>query len=81
MSLFDQLDQELDVPLELSALFVAVMKDGLKQYGPRAWSSMVAKRLEDDCGTDVRSPDFTEYLVDHEPEGKGVEIIVKGRTS
>ena len=81
VSLFDKLGQDLDVPLELSPLVVAVMKDGLKRYGPRAWSSMVVKRLEDDCETDLRAPGFPEYLVDREPEGKGAEIIVKGRMS
>ena len=29
--------------------------DELERYGARAWSSMVAKRLEDECGDDLRT--------------------------
>ena len=52
---------------------------GLKLYGPRVWSSMV-KRLEDDCGEDLRASGFPEYLVDQEPEQPGEEIVVANRS-
>ncbi|MGI9406550.1 MAG: NAD(P)-dependent oxidoreductase, partial [Hyphomicrobiaceae bacterium] len=77
VSLFDQLGQDLDVPLELSPLVVQIMKDGLKRYGPRVWSSMVVKRLEDACGEDLRAPGFPAELVDGEPEGAGAEVTVR----
>lgn len=79
VTLFDELGKELDVPLELSPICVEVMKDGLKRYGPRVWSSQVVKRLEDDCGEDLRAPGFPEILEDHEPEGGGGEVVVKHR--
>ena len=79
LSLFDALGEAHDVPLELSPLCVEIMKDGLKRYGPRVWSSMVVKRLEDDCGVDLRAPGFPEYLTDDEPEQAGVEVVVRGR--
>lgn len=79
LTLFDNLGKAHDVPLELSPLCVQIMKDGLKRYGPRAWSSMVVKRLEDDCGVALRAPGFPEYLTDSEPEQPGAEVIVKGR--
>ena len=74
LSLFDELGQKLEVPLELSPLCVDIMKDGLKRFGPRVWSSTVVKRLEDDCDEDLRSPGFPEYLVDEEPEEPGYEV-------
>ena len=74
LSLFDQLGEKLDVPLELSPLCVEIMKDGLKRYGPRVWSSSVVKRLEDDCNEDLRASGFPAYLVDEEPEQPGYEI-------
>jgi hypothetical protein len=37
----------------------------------RAWSSQVVKRLEDDCGEDLRAAGFSGYLVDHEPGDEG----------
>ncbi|WP_299852724.1 NAD(P)-dependent oxidoreductase [uncultured Roseovarius sp.] len=81
VTLFDDLAKSHDVPVELSPVCVAAMEDGLKRYGPRVWSSQVVKRLEDDCGEDLRAPGFPEYLVDHEPEGIGAEVVVKQRES
>ena len=80
LSLFDDLGKDHDVPLELSPLAVQIMKDGLKRYGPRVWSSMVVKRLEDDCGVDLRAPGFPEILTDDEPEAEGAEVIVRGQS-
>jgi 3-hydroxyisobutyrate dehydrogenase len=74
LSLFDDLGKKLDIPLELSPRCVEIMRDGLERYGPRVWSSMVVKRLEDDCNEDLRAPGFPEYLVDQEPEEPGYEI-------
>jgi 3-hydroxyisobutyrate dehydrogenase len=79
LALFDDLANKHDVPLELSPLCVAIMRDGLKRYGPRAWSSMVVKRLEDDCGEDLRAEGFPETLTDTEDEVEGVEVQVRGR--
>ena len=58
---------------------MAAVRDGLERYGPRAWSSQVVKRLEDDCGEDLRAPGFPEYLVDHEPGGEGAEVVIANR--
>ena len=79
VSLFDELGKSLDVPLEMSPVVVAAVRDGLERYGPRVWSSQVVKRLEDDCGEDLRAPGFPEYLVDHEPAGEGSEIVIENR--
>jgi 3-hydroxyisobutyrate dehydrogenase len=74
LTLFDELGKGLGVPLELSPLCVQIMRDGLERYGPRAWSSMVVKRLEDACGADLRAPGFPAELVDDEPEAPGAEV-------
>jgi 3-hydroxyisobutyrate dehydrogenase len=79
LTLFDDLAKKHEVPLELSPLCVDIMRDGLKRYGPRVWSSMVVKRLEDACGEDLRAPGFPEYLTDNEPEVKGAEVIPRTR--
>ena len=74
LTLFDDLGKKHDVPLELSPLAVQIMRDGLEKYGPRVWSSMIVKRLEDACGEDLRAPGFPEELTDSEPEGVGAEV-------
>ena len=79
MSLFDGLAKRLDVPLEVSPLVLDIFHDGQKRYGPRAWSSMIVKRLEDDCGVELRAPGFPEEMLDDEPEAYGAEVVVAGR--
>ena len=74
LTLFDDLGKKYDVPLEMSPLAVQIMRDGLQRYGPRAWSSMVVKRLEDACNEDLRAPGFPQTLSDNEPEAAGAEV-------
>ena len=74
LTLFDDLGKKFDVPLEMSPLAVQIMRDGLAKFGPRAWSSMVVKRLEDACGEDLRAPGFPAYLTDEEAEATGAEV-------
>ena len=79
MSLFDSLAQRLEVPLEISPLVLDIFKEGQDRFGPRAWSPMIVKRLEDACGIDLRASGFPEEIVDDEPEALGSEVIVNGR--
>ena len=73
-TLFDDLAEKLNIPLEISPLVVKIFKDGQKKYGSRAWSSMIVKRMEDQNNTDFRAKGFPSELVDNEPEKKGSEI-------
>ena len=77
VTLFDELGETLGVPLEMSPLVVQIMQDGLDKYGARAWSSMVVKRLEDACETDLRAPGFPSELVDDEEPQLGAEVIIR----
>lgn len=79
LTLFDELGQSLGVPLELSPVCVAAVSDGLERYGARVWSSQVVKRLEDDCGEDLRAPGFPDELIDQEAEAPGAEVVIKNR--
>ena len=74
LTLFDDLGKKYGVPLEMSPLAVEIMRDGLAKFGPRVWSSMVVKRLEDACNEDLRAPGFPDVLSDAEPEGIGAEV-------
>jgi 3-hydroxyisobutyrate dehydrogenase len=75
MSLFEGLAVRSEVPLELSPLVLDIFRDGHERYGSRAWSSMIVKRLEEACGTDLRAPGFPEEIVDDEAEEKGFEVV------
>ena len=55
-------------------LLLNIIKDGKKRYGPKAWSSMIVKRLEDDCDLALREEGFPSKLLDIESFSKGSEI-------
>ena len=74
MSLFDKLSKKNGVPLEISPIALNIFKDAQKKYGPRSWSSMVVKRLEDASNINLRAEGFPAELIDTEPETKGAEI-------
>ena len=74
MGLFNDLSIKNNIPLELSPLVLDIFKDGQKKYGPRAWSSMIVKRLEDVCKISLRAEGFPAELTDSEPEEKGHQI-------
>jgi len=74
MNLFNELSKKLKTPLEISPFVLDIFKDAQKKYGPRAWSSMVVKRLEDKFGLDFRTGGFPGELIDNEKEEKGYEI-------
>ena len=74
MSLFNNLSKKSGVPLEISPVVLNIFREGKKKYGPRAWSSMIVKRLEDAYNIKLRSEGFPAELIDSEPETKGAEI-------
>ena len=74
MTLFNDLSKKLKTPLEISPFVLDIFKDAQKKYGSRAWSSMVVKRLEDNCKINFREKGYPDKLVDKEKEEKGYEI-------
>jgi 3-hydroxyisobutyrate dehydrogenase len=74
MTLFNNLSKKLGAVLEISPLVLNIFKDGRDKFGPRAWSSMIVKRMEDMCNITFRAEGSPAELVDNEPEEKGYEI-------
>jgi len=74
MTLFNNLSKKLNIPLEISPLVLDIFKDAQKKYGSRSWSSMVVKRLEDNCKINFREKGYPDELIDNEPEEKGYAI-------
>jgi len=74
MTLFNDLSKKLNIPLEISPLVLDIFKDAHKKYGSRSLSSMVVKRLEDNCKINFREKGYPGELIDNEPEEKGYEI-------
>lgn len=78
MSLFESVAERAEVPLEISPKVVEIFRDGQKRFGPRAWSSMIVKRLEEACETELRAAGFPSEMTDDEPEAPGYEVLIKG---
>jgi len=62
--------------MEIAPTTLDAIKDGLDRYGPRVWSSMMVKRLEDDCHIFFRADGIPEYLVEDESPQKGKEVNI-----
>lgn len=75
MSLFNTLAERHGLPLELSPMVLNIFNDGRERYGDRAWSSMIVKRLEDACATELRADGFPAELSDEEAEAPGYEVV------
>ena len=80
VGLFDQLAQELKVPLELSPLVLGIFKEGERRYGAREHSPNIIRRLEDACHVKVLGQGFPAEMIDEQPEAEGYEVRPKGRS-
>ena len=67
-------DQYMFILINQGAILIRIFKEGSKKFGQRAWSSMIVKRLEDYCKTDLRVDGYPNELKDKEPETKGMEL-------
>ena len=74
VGLFDQLSNNLNIPVQISPLMVKIFNEGRKKYGDRALSTSIVKLLEEKCNTDLRKVGFPSQLLDKEPKKKGIEI-------
>ena len=75
ISLFQELADRADVPLEISPKMIEIFKDGAARYGPREWSPNIIRRLEDATGLDISAPGFPSEILDDEPEEPGYEVV------
>ncbi|MAI25675.1 MAG: 3-hydroxyisobutyrate dehydrogenase, partial [Spirochaeta sp.] len=75
ITLFQDLADQGQVPLELSPLLIQIFKDAAQRYGAREWSSNVIRRLEDATGTRITAPGFPPQMVDHEARQEGHEVF------
>lgn len=77
MTLFSEVADRAEVPLEVAPLLLKIFEDGQARYGPREWSPNIIRRLEEATGLDVRAPGFPAEIVDDEPEESGCEAVPK----
>lgn len=62
LGFIDRMSREYDVPVELASIVRQTYIRGRAQYGGDAESPMIAKLLEDACGTDLRAPGFPDRI-------------------
>ncbi|MEH6909466.1 MAG: NAD(P)-dependent oxidoreductase [Oceanicoccus sp.] len=78
ISLFQDIADRAEVPLEVSPLLIDIFKDGERRYGSRELSPNIIRRLEDVTGLDIRAPGFPPDMTDDEPEEPGYEVVATG---
>ncbi len=79
ISLFQEVAERANVPLEVSPLLKSIFQDGEQRYGSRELSPNIIRRLEEATGLDIRAPGFPPEMTDDEPEEAGYEVKVRGR--
>lgn len=80
VGLFADVAKKAGLPLEIAPLMVDIFEDGQKKYGPRELSPNIIRRLEDACDVKVLGKGFPAEMTDDEPEEKGYEVVVSGRS-
>ncbi len=79
ISLFQEVAERANVPLEVSPLLKSIFMDGEQRYGSRELSPNIIRRLEEATGLDIRAAGFPPEMTDDEPEEPGYEVEVRGR--
>ncbi len=76
ISLFQEIAERGQVPLEISPLLINIFQDAQDRYGSREWSPNVIKRLEDATGLVIQAAGFPSEILDNEPEAPGEEVVI-----
>ncbi|HJL98513.1 MAG TPA: NAD-binding protein, partial [Acidimicrobiales bacterium] len=76
ISLFQEIAERGQVPLEISPLLINIFQDAQDRYGSREWSPNVIKRLEDATGLVIQAAGFPSEILDNEPEAPGEEVLI-----
>tara|TARA_B100000676_G_scaffold296950_1_gene337932 strand:- start:2806 stop:3762 length:957 start_codon:yes stop_codon:yes gene_type:complete len=76
ISLFQEIAERGQVPLEISPLLINIFQDAQDRYGAREWSPNVIKRLEEATDLVIQAPGFPAEIIDDEPEAPGEEVVI-----
>ena len=76
ISLFQEIAERGQVPLEISPLLINIFQDAQDRYGSREWSPNVIKRLEEATDLVIQAPGFPAEIIDDEPEAPGEEVVI-----
>ena len=77
ISLFQELANSHNIPLDISPLLNQFFTNAIDKLGARANSPSIISLLEDSTGLSMRAPGFPAQIKDSEPETPGYEIISK----
>lgn len=75
ISLFQDVADRAEVPLEINPILIKIFQEGLSRYGAREWSPNIIKILEERCNTSILADGFPAELVDDEEESPGYEVM------
>ena len=81
ISLFQDIADRNNVPLDISPRLIEIFLDGQDKFGPREWSPNIIRRLEDATGLSILADGFPSEILDNEPEEPGYEVIPTGKSA
>ncbi len=75
ISLFQDVADRANVPIQINPLLIEIFEEGADRYGAREWSPNIVKRLEESCDTSILAAGFPAEIEDDEEEVSGYEVI------
>ena len=77
ISLFQDVADRANVPLEINPILIEIFEEGKSRFGAREWSPNIIKILEEKCNTSILADGFPAELADDEEEAPGYEVVPK----
>lgn len=77
ISLFQDVADRANVPLEINPILIEIFEEGKSRFGAREWSPNIIKILEEKCNTSILADGFPAELADEEEEAPGYEVVPK----
>ncbi len=76
IEIFQKIADERKISLDISPKLIEIFTDGINNYGKRAFSPSIIRRLEDQTGLKVICSGFPEKIEDDEKETLGYEVVI-----
>lgn len=77
ISLFQDVADRANVPLDINPILIEIFEEGKSRFGAREWSPNIIKILEEKCNTSILADGFPAELADEEEEAPGYEVVPK----
>ena len=74
ITLFNNLANEYNIPVDFGKILNKKFNEGIKKFGKRSFSTSIVKLIEDKSKIKMRAKNFPKYLIDLQKKQKGIEV-------